>query len=160
MSIKYYKTNGLYTKNCPASFLAKFDKSKDIKQILSDVFDYFDPAKHYVTTTTDYRLSRFLPVSRIIRRRLRTCGAICAVDACVLRHLGHAVKLIDGRVWTKEKSIRHAWLEIYIPKFKKFVGFDSFGIDFKLKPRRKKYGEYRDWSEFEKIGNHEKNKKR
>lgn len=156
MDRNYYIYNGKYTKSCPQAFLKRFDKyknkshiSKTVKEIISDVRAHFD-YKGYVLTTHNIRLSRFLPVRDILRKKLRTCGSIAAVTAVALRYLGYPTKLIHGKLKYKSKIITHAWIETYLPSKKKFVYFDPFRPSNKVTDNHLRIAAYRDWSDMEK----------
>ena len=156
--LKDYTKNGKYTKDLPQSFSARIKKqvrNKKNKNLVSGVIkavlSEFDPKKDYVTTTRNWRLSRFLSVSKIIKIKLRTCGSICAVVAAVLRKIGLAVKLVDGKLCKDGEWRRHAWLEVKYDKGGQFIPFDPFSPGFHLTKKHRKVATFADWSEMEEV---------
>ncbi len=154
MNIGDYLYNGQYTRLAPKSFLDRFSRRfggkphtlttvRDIIETLRQHFSY----NQYVTTTHNLRLSRFVPVDKIIRMRLRTCGAIAATSAAVLRSLGYPTKLIHGKIRDHGRWVSHAWIETYLGDRRRFVALDPSRNVFRLTRWYRRLDEYRDWSE-------------
>lgn len=159
MNIKNYLQNGYYAKNCPKSFLSRFEKFKNtpknietVRLIIGLVLDIFSQGRDYVSTTTNLNLSRFVPISFIIKKRLYTCGSISFACAVTLRYANFPVKLVDGKKFTREKWRSHAWLEVYIEQEKKFIPFDPFSPlpDFGIDKNYRRIKCYIDWHDMEK----------
>ena len=157
MNIKRFLKFGHYTGKYPDLFFKKFQSfsklPQDIKTvhlIIQKILNEFDPRKYYVTNTRNLKLSRFLSVSSIIKMRLRTCGSISAVCATILRKLGYHTKLVDGYIIERSQKRRHAWIEVYIQKEKKFIALDPFMYGYKVNSKAYRRNIYLDWYEMEK----------
>lgn len=158
MGVDVYLQNGKYTRVAPKSFLNRFSRrfgnrphtKATIRLVVEAVRQHFS-YRQYVTTTHDIRRSRFVPVRKILRMRLRTCGAVAATTAVVLRHLGCPTKLIHGKIRSRGRWVSHAWIEIYLPDQRRFVAVDPSRNAYRLTRWYRRLGEYRDWSEM-KIG--------
>ena len=152
-----YLKFGKYTKDCPRSFILKTKKIKakrvteaNVLKILRLIKDEFDDTRYYVSCTTNIYLSRFIKVDKILKIRLRSCGAMATVVAAVFRELGVPTKLISGYYKRSHPNMRHAWNEIYIEEKGKFIPFDITRKNFKLDKFHIKKDEWVDWSDFEK----------
>ncbi|MFH0874073.1 MAG: transglutaminase-like domain-containing protein [Candidatus Komeilibacteria bacterium] len=150
-----YLTNGPYCSDYPISFLRNFSNYKNyqvsdklIFKIITDIRNYFNPAKYHTSTTQKKSESRCLPVSVILRRRLRTCGSIASVSALVLRYLGLPTKLIDGKLKRNGVWRSHAWIEVYLPGKNKFIPFDAFSAEYKVGRDHRRVASYNDWSQW------------
>lgn len=158
MKINEYLTKGPYTRGLPREFMRAFyvafrekpHTEETVRMVIRMVLQYFTQEK-YVTTTHNLALSRFLPIARILRMRLRTCGSIAAVAAAVLRALGYPTKLVDGKLHRDGKWRSHAWLEVYLPDRKRFTAFDPFSKEYRITRQHKRRASYRDWAEVEKT---------
>jgi Transglutaminase-like superfamily len=149
-----YLQFGLYTKDCPQWLI---DKIKDIKpdkidegyiaKILRAIKDEFDPQLHAITTTHDFKTSRFISVKDVLAKRQSSCGSLATVAASVLRSLNIPTKLIDGKFIKDDPRMQHAWNGILINN--EWKPFDITRQDFSLTPYHIKLGEYVDWSDLE-----------
>lgn len=82
---QYLELRG-YIRGCPSVLLRKVRKVcarprnvADIDAILAVIKEEFKPSHYIVSTTRNFRLSRFLSVQEIVRRRLGSCGALATV---------------------------------------------------------------------------------
>lgn len=128
-----------------------------INKVLQLIRREFNPHKHIVSTTNCFELSRFIPVAKILKLRLRSCGAQSTVVAAILRRLGIPTKLVDGMFIKDNPEMRHAWNEIYLERKGTFVPFDITRENFKLTPFHVRKGEWVDWSELKRA--EQRNKK-
>ncbi len=116
-----------------------------IRRIIRIIHAYFDPAKYYVTTTNNFRLSRKASLNFIMKNRLRTCGSLSFIAAMLLKKLGYQTRLVDGkRKINGGHWAQHAWIEV---KFNnKWQSFDLFAKDFRLDSKKnKKIRTYLTW---------------
>ena len=149
-----YLQFGKYTAGCPQWLQ---DKVKFIKpttideayiiEILKVIKEEFNPTLHTITTTHDFKISRFITVNEILEKRQRSCGSLVSVVASVLRCLGLPTKLIDGMFIKNNPNMKHAWIEVFIGGA--WAPFDIMQKDFKLTSYHIKKGEYVDWQELE-----------
>lgn len=147
-----------YTHGCPLPLMRKVRqtcsrprKTSDIEAILAVVKEEFNPRTYIVSTTRNFRLSRFLSVRDVVRLRLGSCGAMATVVASVFRNLGLPTKLVNGWYTKESENMRHAWNEISMPSVRLFVPFDITRKNFRLDRYHKRKDEWVDWSDLEKI---------
>lgn len=150
------KFNKLYSTSLPNRFysrvtrgLNKLSAKEQIPALFLNIHKEFSPGRQYVATTTNTYLSRCLPVSEIIRRRLRTCGSIVAVAVACLRRMGIEVRMVDGRIFHQGRWRTHAWLEIRQPVSQRWISYDPMWNGFKLRSRHRRRRTCNDWSEIE-----------
>jgi len=105
-----------------------------IRKILKIIHGYFDPAKYYVTTTNNLKLSRKAGLHFIMKNRLRTCGSLSYVAAVLLRRLGYKVRLVNGKRRVNRHWAQHAWIEVELKN--RWQPFDLFAKNFKLSPKQ------------------------
>ncbi len=152
-----YLQFGKFTRDCPQWLLDKvttIDNSKIdedyVKKIMSVILDEFDSSKHEITSTNDIKVSRFITVSDVLKKRQRSCGSIATVVASVLRNLQIPTKLIHGKYTRYNPNMNHAWNEVNID------GDDWTPLDITLAKKEFKLDEFHikklealDWEEFE-----------
>lgn len=150
-----YLQFGLYTSDCPKWLLDKIKKIKKEKvdrsfiiEVLQAIKEEFDPQLHTITTTHDFKTSRFISVKEVLEKRQRSCGSMSTVVASVLRNFGVPVKLINGKFIKDNPKMRHAWTEIWLDN--EWVPFDITRKDFALTSYHVRLGEYVDWEDLEK----------
>ncbi|MFH1236007.1 MAG: transglutaminase-like domain-containing protein [Parcubacteria group bacterium] len=155
--LRYLELRG-YTRNCPPAVLRKIRvicahprNVVDVERILEKVKEGFSKRRYIVSTTNNFRLSRFISVRDILKIRLGTCGAMATVVASVFRSLGAPTKLVNGWYTKKGENMRHAWNEIYVPSVRGFVPFDITRSNFRLDRFHKRKDEWIDWSDLEKV---------
>jgi hypothetical protein len=128
---------------------AKIDDTDDpryVRHVIKIVHGYFDPAKYYITTTKNFRLSRKANLSFIMKNRFRTCGSLSFITAVLLRKLGHEVRLIHGQRKKSGRWIHHAWIEVKLKDT--WQPFDLFAEHFRLDPKNsRKISTHRSWNE-------------
>jgi len=156
-SLQYLELRG-YTYGCPSSLIQKIRKQSrrprstaDVDRILTVLKEEFNPRKHIISTTRNFRLSRFISVKEVLVRRLGSCGAMATVVASVFRTLGIPTKLVNGWYTKEDERMRHAWNEIYLPSVRRFVPFDITRKNFRLDQYHKRKDEWVDWSDLEKV---------
>ena len=115
--------------------------------ILKVIRSEFDPKLHEITTTRDFRASRFIRVRDVLERHQRSCGSMSSVVAAVFRSLGVPTKLIDGMFVRNNPNMRHSWNEILIGEVWK--PFDITRPGFGLSEFHVRKGEHIDWEELE-----------
>jgi hypothetical protein len=152
-----YLQLGYYTNSLPESFYRKIKRKvgnkkgeKIVISVIKALFSEFDPKKSYLTQTRNLKLSRFITVNKIIKIKLFTCGSASAVLASILRKLGYPTKLIDGKIKSKSKWRRHAWIEVYLKERERFIPLDPFSNQYKITKKHRRLGAYVDWRELEK----------
>jgi transglutaminase-like putative cysteine protease len=149
-----YLQFGKYTSGCPQWLLDKVELSGNaehdenyVKEVLALIRDEFDDKKNQITTTTDFKKSRYINVADILLRRQNTCGSLATVVAAVLRSQNIPTKLIHGYYQEINPDMRHAWNEIYVDGA--WQPFDITRKDFTIGTKHYKESEVVDWSELQ-----------
>ncbi|MCG2693858.1 transglutaminase-like domain-containing protein [Candidatus Parcubacteria bacterium] len=125
----------------------KVDRSFII-EVLQAIKEEFDSKLHTITTTHDFKTSRFISVKEVLEKRQRSCGSMSTVVASVLRNFGVSVKLINGMFIKDNPNMRHAWIEVWLDN--EWVPFDITKKNFALTPYHIRLGEYVDWEDLKK----------
>ncbi|MFH1508755.1 MAG: transglutaminase domain-containing protein [bacterium] len=150
-----YLQLGKYSKDCPKELLVevkKIKKENNQKDYILEIFklvkEEFNPQKHDITTTNDFKISRFISANEVYKKRQRSCGSIATVMASLLRTLGYPTKLVNGFYIKNNPQMRHAWNEVMING--KWVAIDIMRNDFKLDKYHVRNDEWVDWNDLEK----------
>lgn len=151
---------GRYVTRCPGSLLQKVSNGfshtdritkREVRIILKKIRAEFDPKKHHVFVTRDFRKSRFIGVRAILKKRQATCGSIATVVASMFRTLGIPTKLVNGYYRKRNPNMRHAWNEIYIESERRFIPFDITRKSFRLGRFHTKKNVWVDWGDLERV---------
>lgn len=155
MQTDRYLTNGRYTRSMPRAFAHSFSRFQiqphsalTVRAVIDAVRKYFSYGG-YVTSTHDLRLSRFISVTKILKLRLRTCGSLAAVTAAVFRSLEYPTRLVDGRLNQGKKTLRHAWLEVYLERPRGWYAIDPSRGSGRITTAYHRRRTYQDWAELE-----------
>jgi len=121
-----------------------YTKSFKIKALRQ--YNYFDPAKYYIITTNNLKLSGEASLHFIMKNRLRTCGSLSFVAVVLLKKLGFQSRLVGGKRKASGRWVHHAWIEVKLKN--RWQPFDLFAKNFKLSPKKsRKIKTCRSWKE-------------
>jgi len=147
---------GYYTSSLPESYYRKIKRKVGKKKekelviaVINAVYKEFNQNHRYVMTTKNLKLSRFIPLGKVIKMKLITCATVSAIVAVVLRKMGYPTKLIHGKLKKHNGQSYHAWIEVYLKEKGGFVPFDPSLNQYKITKNHKRLGAYVDWRELQ-----------
>ncbi|NQU83515.1 MAG: transglutaminase domain-containing protein [Parcubacteria group bacterium] len=150
-----YLQFGKYTSGCPSWLLNKVKKIKNqkvnrsyVEAIFNLILEEFNPTHHSISITKDFKKSRFISVSNVLKKRQASCGSLATVVASTLRNLKIPTKIINGFLGSEIEGARHAWNEIYLSN--RWVSFDITRPQKKFKIS-KDYIKKDEWVDFEEL---------